>query len=85
MLTSIVSLAGDILVADKVHAIPQGRDQRDIRDGVEGAELVEGQLLVQVMDGQMGQRPVGSIYPAHNLMDHAAQPLHQQDPAAPQS
>lgn len=74
--TSVVTLAGNVLVADQVHAIPQGGHQGDICDSVKGAKLMEWQLLVQVVDGQMRQRPISAVDPAHHLMYHAAQPLH---------
>jgi len=72
-LTSIVVLACHILIADQVHAISEGSDQSHVCDRIQGAQLVEGQLSVQVMDGDMGQGAIVAIDAANDLMDHTSQ------------
>ena len=44
--TGIVHLAGDVFVRHQVHAISQGGHQQDVCDGVQGAQLIEGELPV---------------------------------------
>jgi hypothetical protein len=41
--------------------------QRHISDGIEGYELVEAELAVQVVDRHMGEGPVLPIDAAHHL------------------
>ena len=42
--TSVVGLAGDVLVGDQVHAVAQAGHESDVRHRVQRAQLVECQL-----------------------------------------
>jgi hypothetical protein len=63
------------LVADKVHAVPERRHKRHVGDGVERAQLVEGEGAVQVVDGDRGQGAKPAVDAAHNLVHQARQLL----------
>jgi hypothetical protein len=44
-------------------------------DCIQGTQLMEGQLPVQVVDGHVGQGAECTVDATHNLMDHTAQLL----------
>lgn len=69
--TFVVILAGNELIRDQVHAVPKRGHQEDICDSIQGAQLVETQLLVQVVDRHVCEASELSIDSANNLMDHA--------------
>lgn len=73
--TCIVTLACHILIADKVHAIPEGRHQGNICDGVKSTELMEGKLAIQVVNGHMSQSAIVTVDAAHNFVHHTSQLL----------
>lgn len=77
-LTSVVTLAGNILVAHQVHPISEAGHQQNVGDGVQRAQLVEGQLPVKMMDRVLGQGPVAPVDAPHDLVHHAPQSLQEQ-------
>lgn len=52
----VLGLARHELVADEVHAVAEGGDERDVGDRVQRAQLLERELAVEVVDRDVRQR-----------------------------
>mmetsp|Transcript_15521 Transcript_15521/g.33610 ORF Transcript_15521/g.33610 Transcript_15521/m.33610 type:complete len:459 (-) Transcript_15521:1495-2871(-) len=71
----VLRLARHHLVRHQVHAVADGRDERDVGEGVERAQLVEAEAAVEVVDGHGAQRAEAPVDAPHHLVHQAGQPL----------
>ncbi|CRK33032.1 hypothetical protein BN1708_005977 [Verticillium longisporum] len=70
-----LALRGNVLVRDEVHAVAGRGDEADVRDGVQGRQLLEGDGLVEEVDRHKLNGAEAAVDAADELVDDGAEVL----------